>query len=58
LLFDRSGRLRRNVFGHIPDLRLAAEIVALVGEISLSGGSAANSENSACTPEGCSDQTT
>lgn len=57
LLFDRSGRLRRNMFGHVPDLRLAAEIVALVGEINLSGGSAANSENSACTPEGCSDQT-
>jgi hypothetical protein len=56
LLFDRSGRLRRNMFGHVPDLRLAAEIVALVGEINLSGGSAANSENSACTPEGCSDQ--
>ena len=58
LLFDRSGRLRRNVFGHIPDLRLAADIMALVGETNLSGGSATTNESAVCTPEDCSDQTT
>lgn len=53
LLFDRSGRLRRNVFGHIPDLRLAADIMALVGETNLSGGSATTNESAVCTPEDC-----
>ena len=32
LLFDRGGQLRRQVFGHIPDLQLGAEIMALVHE--------------------------
>lgn len=32
LLIDRAGRLRRQVFGHIPDLRLGAEIMSLVAE--------------------------
>jgi peroxiredoxin len=32
LLIDRYGRLRRQVFGHIPDLRLGAEIMALASE--------------------------
>lgn len=58
LLFDRSGRLRRNVFGHIPDLRLGAEIMALVGETGLLGGAAASYQNAACTPEGCGVQDT
>ncbi|WP_369068261.1 TlpA family protein disulfide reductase [Kineococcus terrestris] len=30
LLLDRAGRLRRHVFGHLPDLRLGAEVAALV----------------------------
>ncbi|MBL8300877.1 MAG: redoxin domain-containing protein [Rhodanobacteraceae bacterium] len=30
LLIDRSGQLRRQVFGHIPDLHLGAEIMRLV----------------------------
>lgn len=29
VLIDRQGRLRRQVFGHMPDLRLGAEIMAL-----------------------------
>lgn len=32
LLIDRAGRLRRQIFGHIPDLRLGAEIMRLVDE--------------------------
>ena len=32
LLIDRQGNLRRQVFGHIPDLQLGAEIMALAGE--------------------------
>lgn len=32
LLIDRAGRLRRQVFGHLPDLRLGAEIMRLVVE--------------------------
>lgn len=29
LLFDRAGRLRRHYFGHVEDIRLAAELMAL-----------------------------
>lgn len=32
LLIDRAGQLRRQIFGHIPDLRLGAEIMRLVTE--------------------------
>lgn len=32
LLIDRGGRLRRQAFGHVPDLRLGAEIMALATE--------------------------
>lgn len=32
LLIDRAGLLRRQLFGHIPDLRLGAEIMRLVAE--------------------------
>ena len=32
ILIDRQGRLRRQTLGHIPDLQLGAEIMALVGE--------------------------
>ncbi len=30
LLIDREGRLRRRTFGHIPDMQLGAEIMALL----------------------------
>jgi hypothetical protein len=33
ILIDREGRLRRQTFGHVPDLQLGAEIMALIGEI-------------------------
>jgi AhpC/TSA family len=32
LLFDRIGRLRRHIFGHVSDLQLGAEIMALICE--------------------------
>lgn len=32
ILIDRQGRLRRQTFGHVPDLQLGAEIMALIGE--------------------------
>lgn len=32
LLIDRQGRLRRQITGHLPDLQLGAELMALVGE--------------------------
>ncbi|HKU96729.1 MAG TPA: redoxin domain-containing protein [Vineibacter sp.] len=32
LLIDRIGRLRRQTFGHVPDLVLGAEIMALIAE--------------------------
>lgn len=32
LLIDRAGRLRRQVFGHMPDLSLGAEIMRLAAE--------------------------
>ena len=30
LLIDREGNLRRQIFGHIPDMQLGAEIVTLL----------------------------
>lgn len=53
LLFDRTGRLRRNAFGHIPDLRLGAEIIALIGEGGIADGTSKNHQGAVCTPEGC-----
>jgi peroxiredoxin len=32
ILIDKQGRLRRQIFGHVPDLQLGAEIMALVAE--------------------------
>lgn len=32
ILIDRSGHLRRQIFGHIPDLQLGAEIMQLLSE--------------------------
>lgn len=37
LLIDRDGRLRRQAFGHLPDLQLGAEIMALTLEAAASG---------------------
>ena len=54
LLFDREGQLRTHVFGHIPDLRLGAEVAALIGERSPVLAAAADAPPGTCTPEGCS----
>ncbi len=32
LLIDRAGRLRRQTFGHLPDLQLGAEVMSLMWE--------------------------
>ena len=32
LLIDRAGRLRRQIFGHVPDLHLGADIMRLLAE--------------------------
>jgi hypothetical protein len=32
LLINRSGRLRHQIFGHVPDLQLGAEIMQLLLE--------------------------
>jgi hypothetical protein len=45
LLIDRSGRLRQQIFGHVPDLQLGAEISQLVME------SGSNEAGSVATPE-------
>lgn len=37
ILIDREGRLRRQSFGHLPDLQLGAEIMALMRETSNTG---------------------
>lgn len=54
LLLDRAGQLRRHVFGHIPDLQLGAELMALIGEQPLAQTEPTSDVNSVCTPEGCS----
>jgi peroxiredoxin len=46
LLIDAQGRLRRQTFGHIPDMQLGAEIMALIQE---AGRSAAVSGASSAT---------
>lgn len=51
LLIDRQGALRRQVLGHLPDLQLGAEIMALVNEPFAPGAEAAPS--GVCTPDGC-----
>lgn len=54
LLIDREGRLRRQDFGHLPDLQLGAEIMALIGEM---GGAAqaAEDQGAVCRPGGACD---
>jgi peroxiredoxin len=54
LLIDRLGRLRRQSFGHIPDLRLGAEIMALVQEGTvLPAGKGPEQMASGCSEEAC-----
>lgn len=53
LLIDREGRLRRQTFGHIPDLQLGAEIMALISEAPAPTSPATANEGQACGPDGC-----
>ncbi|MBN8553351.1 MAG: redoxin family protein [Caulobacterales bacterium] len=53
LLIDRDGGLRRQSFGHIPDLQLGAEIMALVGETVSPPATPPSAPDSACGPDGC-----
>lgn len=58
LLIDRQGRLRRQTFGHLPDLQLGAEVMSLMRE----GAAAAQPEQQpqpepaagpGCADDGC-----
>lgn len=55
LLIDRQGRLRRQALGHVPDLQMGAEIMALIGEQApLAAGPDPEAPTGVCTPDGCS----
>lgn len=54
LLFDREGRLRHHAFGHVPDLQLGSELMALVEERDPTLALEAGQVSGACTPDGCS----
>lgn len=56
ILIDREGRLRRQAFGHMSDLQLGAEIMALVAETqnpAMTTAKDAPAAEGVCTPEGC-----
>lgn len=53
LLIDRQGRLRRQTLGHVPDLQLGAEIMALVGESVAPVADETDPATGVCTPDGC-----
>lgn len=53
LLIDRQGRLRRQTLGHVPDLQLGAEIMALVGESVAPVADDTDPTAGVCTPDGC-----
>ncbi len=54
LLIDREGRLRRQALGHLPDLQLGAEIMALIGERPApTPEDEAAATAGVCTPDGC-----
>lgn len=55
LLFDREGQLRRHVFGHISDLQLGAELMALICEQRMEATPAAITPDASgvCTIDGC-----
>lgn len=42
LLIDKAGMLRRQMFGHLPDLQLGAEIMALLAEAAPGGAALAD----------------
>jgi len=48
VLIDARGRFRRRFFGHLPDLRLGAEIAALLGEAAPPTGASEPSTSGVC----------
>ncbi len=54
LLIDRAGRLRRQVLGHVPDLQLGAEIMALMREDGAAAAPLAGASPEG-RPAGCTD---
>ena len=53
ILFDRDGQLRRHVFGHIPDLQLGAELMALICEGLPQDGTITSGTDGVCAADGC-----
>ena len=54
MLIDREGKLRRQSFGHVPDLQLGAEIMSLMREGTDARLAAASAPpTSGCTDAGC-----
>jgi len=53
LLIDRQGRLRKQQFGHTPDLLLGAEIMALIKENDSVVRLSENGNEHGCKPQGC-----
>ncbi|QUS42405.1 TlpA family protein disulfide reductase [Tardiphaga alba] len=53
LLFDREGQLRRHVFGHIADLQLGAELMALICEQPVAPAGISAETSGVCTIDGC-----
>ncbi len=54
ILIDREGRIRRQTLGHIPDLQLGAEIMALVYERLVGLADQPPSPADICRADGCS----
>ena len=53
LLFDREGQLRRHVFGHVSDLQLGAELMALICEQPVAQAEITPESSGVCTIDGC-----
>lgn len=53
LLIDRQGRLRKQQFGHTPDLLLGAELMALIKENDSVTTLSNKADERGCTTEGC-----
>ena len=55
LLIDRQGHLRKQAMGHITDMLVGAELMALIKEENSIPGTTENllHEKTICTPEGC-----
>lgn len=52
LLYDRQGRLRRHMFGHVSDMQLGADVMTLIESLEVSATNSGT--DGICAPEGCS----